>query len=84
MEQSWVEMELHPQQHPLPEGKAVQALSLLCPVHGPALKVLCGVTLYKFLNISEPVFPKSLRETNTIRAIYLFPASSLNIEIPSH
>lgn len=42
-----------------------------------------GVTL---LNISEPIFPKSLGKANTIWAFYLFPASSFLpgfTEVPS-
>lgn len=84
-----MEMELHPQQHPVLEGRAGQA-SLLCTVCGTPLEVdmlYDGVTFYKFLNISEPIFPKSPRDANTIWAFYLFPASSFLPDfskIPSH
>lgn len=84
-----METELHPQQHPVLEGRAGQA-SLLCTVRGPALEVdmlYDGVTFYKFLNISEPIFPKSLRDANIIWAFYPSPASSFLpdfSEIPSH
>lgn len=82
-------MELHPQQHPMLEGRAGQ-VSLQCTVRGPALEVgmlYHGVTFYKFLNISEPIFPKSLRGANTIWAFYPFLAPSFLLdfgEIPSH
>lgn len=46
--------------------------------------MLCGVTLHKFLNISELIFPKSLREANTICAFYPFPASSLTSTRSQH
>lgn len=84
-----METELHPQQHPVLEGRAGQA-SLLGTVRGTPLQVdmlYDGVTFYKFLNISEPVFPKSPRDANTIWAFYLFPASSFLPDfskIPSH
>lgn len=83
-----MEMELHPQQHPVLEGRAGQA-SLLCTVRGTPLEVdmlYDGVTFYKFLNISEPIFPKSPRMPTPSgpSTSFQLPASSLTSAISPH